>query len=183
MALLTHFHFLPSYQRIPSSQQTTVLHSHYSAMFTSKRLRFSVIALLVVLLITFAVLHSHSLPSLPVGEFPDSLTGLTPGSGSHLSEVECANSGIDWSQFAYTQYVTNAAYLCNSVMLFEILHRLGSKADRLMMYPEGFAADENSDKLESRLLLKAKNEYNVKLQPIRVQRRPGGDGMSFSYGP
>jgi hypothetical protein len=36
---------------------------------------------------------------------------------------------LNWSDFAYTQYVTNTNYLCNSVMLFESLHRLKSKAD------------------------------------------------------
>ncbi|KAK9251415.1 nucleotide-diphospho-sugar transferase [Lipomyces tetrasporus] len=63
-------------------------------------------------------------------------------------------NGIDWSRFAYVQYVTNTAYLCNSVMLFEILHRLGSKAHRLMM-----------------LLRQARDKYGVKLMPIEIQRR------------
>lgn len=78
---------------------------------------------------------------------------------------------VDWSRFAYVQYVTNAQYLCNSVMLFEILNRLGSKADRLMMYPAHMHPDPASPSKESRLLLKAQKEYNVKLMPIEVQRR------------
>jgi hypothetical protein len=84
--------------------------------------------------------------------------------------------GVDWSRYAYTQYATNTNYLCNSVMLFETLHRLGSKADRLLMYPSTMYPDpEASNTIESRLLLKAQNEYGVKLQPVEVQHRSGGD--------
>lgn len=85
---------------------------------------------------------------------------------------------IDWSRFAYVQYVTNSAYLCNSVMLFESLHRLGSKPDRLMMYPSSFSEDALGDSTESRLLRKARDEYGVKLMPIQVQIREGGDSKS-----
>ncbi|KAL3461830.1 nucleotide-diphospho-sugar transferase [Aspergillus heterothallicus] len=76
---------------------------------------------------------------------------------------------INWSSFAYMQYATNAAYLCNSVMLFERLHRLTSKADRLMMYPNTFSANEKDTSYESRLLRKARDEYGVELMPVKVQ--------------
>ena len=79
----------------------------------------------------------------------------------------------DWSDFAYVQYVTNLPYLCNSVMLFESLHRLGSKADRLLMYPEEMDLTDGSD--EGRLLKKVQNEYNAVLQPIEIQKRPSTD--------
>ncbi|KAL3470974.1 nucleotide-diphospho-sugar transferase [Aspergillus californicus] len=82
---------------------------------------------------------------------------------------------VNWSRFAYTQYATNTAYLCNSVMLFETLHRLNSKPDRLMMYPNSFSADEQDSSSESRLLRKARDEYGVKLMPIKVQSRDSGD--------
>lgn len=73
------------------------------------------------------------------------------------------------------QYTTNLAYLCNSVMLFEILHRLGSKADRLLMYPSEFRVKgDSAETTESRLLRKARDEFNVKLSPIEVKRREGG---------
>lgn len=63
----------------------------------------------------------------------------------------------------------------DSVMLFEILHRLGSKADRLLMYPSEFRVRSGDNETpESRLLRKARNEYNVKLKPIEVQRREEG---------
>jgi hypothetical protein len=87
------------------------------------------------------------------------------------------DTGVDWSKFAYTQYATNSAYLCNSVMLFETLHRLGSKADRLLMYPSNMKADASSDNSDSKLLIKAQKEYGVKLQPVEVQHRDGGDRM------
>ena len=78
-------------------------------------------------------------------------------------------TSTNWSRFAYVQYVTNLPYLCNSVMLFESLHRLGCKPDRLMMYPSHFSIGDNST--ESRLLLKARDEYRVILKPIDVQRK------------
>ncbi|KAL2842495.1 nucleotide-diphospho-sugar transferase [Aspergillus pseudodeflectus] len=92
----------------------------------------------------------------------------------HPSPIQTVDP-VDWSSFAYTQYVTNGAYLCNSVMLFETLHRLKSKADRLMMYPNNFSADEQDQSSESRLLRKARDDYGVKLMPIEVQSRTNGD--------
>ena len=83
-----------------------------------------------------------------------------------------------WSDFAYVQYVTNLPYLCNSVMLFESLHRLGSKADRLLMYPEEM--DRSEDTAEGYLLAKARDEYKAVLEPIQIQQRPSSDG-EFSF--
>jgi len=76
---------------------------------------------------------------------------------------------IDWSRYAYAQYVTNADYLCNSLMIFETLHRLGSKADRLMLYPSNF--NLTSEDFSGRLLLQARDKYGAKLVPIEVQHR------------
>jgi hypothetical protein len=76
---------------------------------------------------------------------------------------------IDWSRYAYAQYATNTEYLCNSVMIFEALDRLGSKASRMLMYPATY--DLDTVNLESQLLLKARDLYNVKLVPIQVQHR------------
>jgi hypothetical protein len=83
---------------------------------------------------------------------------------------------VDWSRFAYTQYVTNHDYLCNSVMLLESLHRLESKADRVIMYPremlpdpEARLDDQRDD--EGRLLAKARDQYGVKLIPIDLQHK------------
>ena len=85
---------------------------------------------------------------------------------------------VDWSRFAYTQYVTNTDYLCNSVMLFETLHRLGSKAERFMMYPAGFVT--TGDSVEAKLLRKARDEYGVKLTPIEVQSRSTADSKQHT---
>jgi hypothetical protein len=63
-------------------------------------------------------------------------------------------------------------------MLFEILHRLGSKPERLLMYPSEFVvsgAGVGDESKESLLLRKARDEYNVKLQPIGVVRRNSND--------
>ena len=84
---------------------------------------------------------------------------------------------VDWSRFAYVQYVTNLPYLCNSVMLFESLHRLGCRPDRLLMYPSHFALD--GDTPEASLLRKARDEYGAILRPIEVQWRSSDDCKSF----
>lgn len=102
-----------------------------------------------------------------------SATRLDLGDSHHWK----GQNAVDWSRFAYSQYATNTAYLCNSVMIFETLHRLHSKADRFLMYPLSFSVDETENGTESRLLRKARDEYNVKLVPIHVQTGNGGDRM------
>ncbi|PIL23160.1 hypothetical protein GSI_14469 [Ganoderma sinense ZZ0214-1] len=81
---------------------------------------------------------------------------------------------VDWSRFAYSQYATNSAYLCNTLMIFEALHRLGSKASRLLLYPSEMQPDPAGDS-NGRLLAKARDSYGVHLVPIAVQHRGGGD--------
>lgn len=82
---------------------------------------------------------------------------------------------VDWSRFAYTQYVTNSAYLCNSVMFFEALHRIGSRADRVMMYPSTMLQSGDDSSSDARLIFKARDEYNAKLVPITIQSGHGTD--------
>ncbi|CZR39384.1 hypothetical protein FPRO06_03011 [Fusarium proliferatum] len=82
---------------------------------------------------------------------------------------------VDWSRFAYTQYVTNSDYLCNSVMLFESLHRFSSRADRVMMYPSHMFEANNGSSVDTQLLIKARDEYRVKLVPITVQHKDNKD--------
>ncbi|KAJ4213966.1 hypothetical protein NW759_010495 [Fusarium solani] len=92
--------------------------------------------------------------------------------------TESADSDIiDWSRFAYVQYVTNDVYLCNSLMIFEALQRLGSNAERLMMYPGHMLAPDaqESDTHAGQLLIKARDEYKVTLRPVEIQRRNGSD--------
>jgi hypothetical protein len=103
----------------------------------------------------------------------------TPYQSAPLSNTFLLEGAVDWSRLAYVQYVTNTAYLCNSVMIFESLHRLGTKADRLMMYPSHFHPDQDTE--EGRLLSKARDVYGVKLASIEVQRRNSNDGMQSVF--
>ncbi|EPS29443.1 putative UDP-GlcNAc: N-acetylglucosaminyltransferase [Penicillium oxalicum 114-2] len=87
---------------------------------------------------------------------------------------------VDWSRYAYTQYATSETYLCNCVMVFEALHRLGSRADRLLFYPKEWdlVVDGGTDRI-SQLLLLAKDEYNVQLVPVVIEgikAETGGGG-------
>jgi len=85
---------------------------------------------------------------------------------------------IDWSRVAYGQYATNSLYLCNSVLFFTMLHQLGSKADRVLLYPSGMLTDPDAvtaDDENGRLLIKARDQLAVKLSPISVQRKITND--------
>lgn len=76
---------------------------------------------------------------------------------------------MDWSLYAYSQYVTDDASMCNAFMVFESLDRLGSKAQRVLMYPEEW--DDNHDDQPDRsrqLLLSARRQYGVKLRPVQL---------------
>lgn len=79
---------------------------------------------------------------------------------------------VDWSHFAYSQYATDSAYLCNAVMVFEALARLGSKADRILLYPQQWDTDisDETDR-DSQLLVKAREYYNVKLIPVEIPKK------------
>lgn len=93
------------------------------------------------------------------------------------------NPTMDWSQFAYVQYVTDEEYLCNSVMMFEALHRLGSRPDRVMLYPSSMFPDPDNSlpptpNHNETLLVKARDQYNVKLVPIEVLSRNTTDGTT-----
>ncbi|KAL3460076.1 nucleotide-diphospho-sugar transferase [Aspergillus heterothallicus] len=119
-------------------------------------------ALVILLFVGVALWHLATRASQP------------PSSTNHtLSSSGDTGHIIDWSRFAYAQYATNIDYLCNSVMVFETLHRLQSKAHRLLMYPSSYSVNE------SHLLRKARNEYNVNLVPIEVQRRESS-GLSWA---
>lgn len=76
---------------------------------------------------------------------------------------------VEWSSFAYSQYATDEAYLCNSVMIFEALDRLGSRADRILFYPQTWDV-EVSDRWDrrSQLLVMARDKYKVTLTPVNI---------------
>ncbi|KAK4184884.1 family 8 putative glycosyltransferase [Podospora australis] len=132
------------------------MHPTFNGVMQSRRIRTWALIVFIVLALLDLVHYQHSkggdwrslrVPSPRPGDIPEQ---------------------IDWSRFAYLQYVTNDNYLCNSLMIFESLHRLGSKADRVMLYPSEVKADNP-------LLLKARDEYNVKLVPIAVQSKQTAD--------
>lgn len=123
----------------------------------SKRVRVTALSiLLTVIFICF--FNSTSFP-----RFESPLNYLSPSWAS----------GVEWNKFAYVQYATNTPYLCNSLMIFEALHRLGAKADRLLMYPEHFHPGNHSKSGE--LLEKARDSYGVILNPIKVLSRDNPD--------
>ncbi|RYP65324.1 hypothetical protein DL769_006339 [Monosporascus sp. CRB-8-3] len=163
-----------------SSLNTLTVRPSIGQILMSKRVRYTASAVCAGVIFFLAFHHYDRLPTL------DSLRQQATGSGAGASAPYCPNPRVspsddgqtDWSRFAYTQYVTNHAYLCNSVMIFETLHRLKSKADRVMMYPEGMMdpAETDPESEEARfLLVKARDQYNVKLVPVAVQRKSGAD--------
>lgn len=87
---------------------------------------------------------------------------------------------IDWSRYAYSLYATDGTTLCHAVLLLDALARLGSKADRVLFYPDYWDLKvEDSKDRESQLLLLARDTYKVKLQPITlltVEGRTKGTG-------
>ncbi|KAJ5909201.1 Glucose N-acetyltransferase 1 [Penicillium taxi] len=87
---------------------------------------------------------------------------------SHLAPIHYDE--VDWSRYAYTTYATSETYLCNCLMVFEALHRLGSKADRLLFYPLEWdlVIDDAEDRI-SELLVMAKDLYNVLPVPVAIE--------------
>lgn len=121
-----------------------------------------------ITLVLFSLSRIFNLPA----DFSAALTQFHNGSLPELS------STVNWGDFAYVQYVTNGNYLCNSLMILEALHRVGAKADRIMMFPEDWPVPEDDgaySNTEGRLLAQARNLYQTKLVPIKVQTFPRGD--------
>ncbi|OGM42752.1 hypothetical protein ABOM_008158 [Aspergillus bombycis] len=119
------------------------------------------------IIVIFMVLFLISLLKLPNGTLRE--VSLPEFASSFSSSLSPPASDVDWSRYAYVQYVTNTDYLCNSVMIFEALSRMKSKVDRLMMFPSNFKLD--NDSLEGKLLLRARDQYGVQLVSITVQSR------------
>ena len=128
------------------------------------------LALLLAIVVVIYASQSHSVHVPATRHIVDSNGVL----------LEVAHS-VDWSRFAYIQYVTNLSYLCNSLMVFEILDRLGCRAERLMMYPDHWipgvlgGAAQGQDSKESQLLAMARDRFGVNLEPIKVMSKHGGD--------
>ncbi|KAF1957651.1 nucleotide-diphospho-sugar transferase [Byssothecium circinans] len=112
--------------------------------------------------------------SLRLPAIPEVASELRP----LLTSSNHGQDTIEWSKFAYVQYVTDASYLCNSLMMLESLRRLGTKADLVMLYPQDWEiADfqESAQSPEGAQLAQARDEYGVNLVPIEVQSYDRGD--------
>ena len=169
----------------PTSSTPDPLRPTIGQILMSKRVRYIASAVFVGLLFFLAFHNYDRIPTLDAWRQTTTTVDGTTSAGPadpHCPNPETSPSAddgnVDWSRFAYTQYVTNEAYLCNSVMIFETLWRLKSKANRVMMYPEEMMdpAETAPKSTEAKLLVKARDQYDVKLVPISVQRRTGGDG-------
>lgn len=130
-------------------------------VLSSKRLRTTLLSLLIILVLSLSLVYLWN-------------DALLLGFSAPNSQID---RGVNWSRFAYTQYATTPDYLCNSVMLFESLRRLNSNASRLLMYPSHIhiAQGQGVESFESRLLRKARDEYNVILKAVQVQRMVGAE--------
>ncbi|EME44314.1 glycosyltransferase family 8 protein [Dothistroma septosporum NZE10] len=118
------------------------------------------IALIVTTLLLFIF-------GVPLGARPGRPTEQNPWHALRYPSSLTAASNVDWSEYAYSQYATSTDYLCNSLLIFESLGRPGSKPSRVMMYPDAWSTTDATSR--GRLLLKARDEYRVILQPVVVQ--------------
>ncbi|KAK0732930.1 glucose N-acetyltransferase [Lasiosphaeria miniovina] len=166
----------PSTLSLNSPSGSPKSHPSVTEILCSRRVRLRLIAPIVITLsIVLFVLHYDAVVSAPAVWGYGHNDTTSPATHDQLQL-----DNVDWSRFAYTQYVTNSDYLCNSIMLFELLHKLGSRADRVIMYPSQMfdpaAPDDGSGRgNDARLLIKARDEYKVHLVPIEVQRRSTAD--------
>ncbi|KKK12831.1 hypothetical protein P175DRAFT_0488939 [Aspergillus ochraceoroseus IBT 24754] len=89
---------------------------------------------------------------------------------------------VDWSRYAYSQYATSSPYLCNALMNFEALERLGSRAQRILFYPDDWDVVVESDRdRDSQLLNMAKDKYNAMLMPIELDMIKPGAGSGETW--
>jgi len=79
------------------------------------------------------------------------------------------DAAVDWHRFAYSVYATDAHSLCNAILIFESLKKLGSRADKVLLYPQQWDATVHSKTDRSSQLLKmARDKYKVTLYPVQV---------------
>ena len=153
----------------PSSTQATMLRNRTLILSL-----FLIIVLLLVLTssLTATTFRPREFAWIWRGAVLSSQPIAQPATGP-MSDDILSSLPIDWSQFAYTQYVTDLDYLCNAIMLFNLLNRYRSEPERVLMYPEHFHRDDGSK--EAQLLRMAQEKYKVKLQPISIVHMPGRD--------
>jgi hypothetical protein len=85
------------------------------------------------------------------------------------SASDYAPDGTRWNQYAYSLYATDSAAMCHAVLVFDALKKFGSKADRVLFYPEYWDLEVyNARDRDSQLLVMARDDYKVKLQPVKL---------------
>lgn len=155
------------------------------------RLAVVVIVLICTVLLLRPFAKTAQTAALPKQSLPGPEPEATPGPEPEaipppiekietvLDSPQLTQTTIDWSKFAYVQYATVVDYLCNSILIFASLNETDSKADRVLLYPESWSTDVGQKNLlVTKLLAIARDEYRVKLKPIKVQKKHGGDGTS-----
>lgn len=167
------------------------------AILTSKQLRLAVSVVAGLLLLTVVVRSRDWITSIRLSS-PDTHFEASPTQKDASPTLHTAlpsapptpgpsaksnadQHQVDWSRFAYVQYVTDGHYLCNSVMFFERLQHVQSNADRVMMYPSNMLLDPEAQEGisdDAKLLILARDKYNVKLTPITIQHRQSSDRKS-----
>ena len=93
--------------------------------------------------------------------YPSRNATPAPGTGDNIK--------VNWSNYAYSVYATDRGELCHAVMVLEALARFGSKADRVLFYPDHWdtKVDSSQDR-DSQLLTLARDTYNAKLHPVKL---------------
>ena len=75
---------------------------------------------------------------------------------------------VNWSDYAYSIYATDSAALCHAILVLDALDRFGSKADRVLFYPDHWDTTiESATDRDSQLLTLARDVYKAKLHPIK----------------
>lgn len=104
---------------------------------------------------------------------------------SKVSNNDFDTLKVKWSNYAYSLQATDSAALCHALLIFDALARLGSKADRVLFYPEYWDTTiETSKDRDSQLLVLARDKYKVKLRPTKLLIVTGRTaGMCYTCAP
>ncbi|KAF2441974.1 glycosyltransferase family 8 protein [Karstenula rhodostoma CBS 690.94] len=137
--------------------------------FAIRRIRTSFFAATIILVL---VLSIHFIDLTTVSRAVHQVKSDPPQISNRPPKVD---DGVVWSNYAYVQYVTNENYLCNSLMILEALHRSGSKADKIMLFPENWQLSNEIGSENRMMLNQARERYETKLIPISVQTSTKGD--------
>ncbi|KAI9795847.1 MAG: hypothetical protein M1833_006796 [Piccolia ochrophora] len=84
---------------------------------------------------------SHSLPTQqPTSDvhLPGSTAPIAAARKKGRPDRAGAPVTVDWTSLAYAQLISSPSHVCNAVMLFAELHHLGSRAGRVLLYPNAW---------------------------------------------